>query len=72
MKHLIAPLVISLIQFGCASAPTVDPPQAVAPETNTVASDITGLFIYRDPSATSDVTMDEIEQRFFESFGYRF
>jgi len=48
MKHIIATLVIGLIQFGCASAPVGDPQQDAATKELTVAPDNAGLFIYRN------------------------
>jgi len=58
MKRLIATLVISLIQFGCASAPVGDPQQDAELTELTVAPDNAGLFIYRNQTNYMGVSTD--------------
>lgn len=62
MKLHIAALIISMIQFGCASVPLEvpmgDPQQDAALKTFAVAPDGAGLYIYRNQSLVMDVRTD--------------
>lgn len=62
MKLFVAVLVISIIQFGCASVPVEvpmgDPQQDETLKTFAVAPDQAGLFVYRNQSLVMDVRTD--------------
>jgi hypothetical protein len=58
MKQFIAMLVMSLLQFGCASTPAPDPLQDTIQKPYAVAPENASLYIYRKQSATADMRMD--------------